>query len=214
MLRRDPTFTTPGDRFGYDAEGQLTAASYRAETPEGTRSGALRTDSFVYDELGNRMGANGVASRGAVLTFNRRNNGLNQYLNWTPAGIYYDDNFGSPYVWPGNGVMMAEGYITASYNALNQPMAIWSQSYGLNFLWFGFDPLGRCVKRWTGTVTGVPVGSNPTTYFYYDGWNLVQERSGTTAADRTYVHGGRIDEIGAGRVAESGIIIITMGRAI
>jgi hypothetical protein len=70
-----------GDRYGYDAEGQLTAASYRAATPEGTPSGALRTDSFAYDELGNRMGANRVANRGAMLTFSRRNNGLNQYLN-------------------------------------------------------------------------------------------------------------------------------------
>jgi RHS repeat-associated protein len=189
-----------GNRFGYDAEGQLTAASYRAATPEGTPSGALRTDSFAYDELGNRMGANRVANRGAMLTFSRRNNGLNQYLNWTPAGIYYDDNFGSPYVPPGNGVMMAEGYITASFNALNQPMAIWSSAYGTTFQWFGFDPLGRCVKRWRGTDTGVPVGSNPTTYYYYDGWNLVQEGLSASAADRTYVHGGRVDEIVASQV--------------
>jgi RHS repeat-associated protein len=190
-----------GNRYGYDAEGQLTAASYRAFNPETeTPSGALRTDSFVYDELGNRMGgSNRVANRGPV-NFTRRDNGLNQYVNWTPAAIRYDDNFGSPYVFPGNGVMMAEGWITASFNALNQPMAIWSQNYGLNFLWFGFDPLGRCVKRWTGTVNGVPVGSNPTTYFYYDGWNLVQERSSTTVADRTYVHGGRVDELVASQV--------------
>src|ERR1700704_1166862 len=68
-----------GDRYGYDAEGQLTAASYRAATPEQTPSGALRTDSFVYDELGNRQGGNRVANRGAVMSFSRRNNGLNQY---------------------------------------------------------------------------------------------------------------------------------------
>jgi RHS repeat-associated protein len=191
-----------GDRFGYDAEGQLTAASYRAATPEQTPSGALRTDSFVYDELGNRMGgSNRVASRGPV-SFTRRDNGLNQYLNWTPSAIYYDDNLGPPnWVPPGNGVMMAEGYITASFNALNQPMAIWSSAYGSNFLWFGFDPLGRCVKRWTGTATGVPVGSNPTTYYYYDGWNLVQEGVSASAVDRTYVHGGRVDEIVASRVS-------------
>jgi RHS repeat-associated protein len=195
----NPMETGTGNRYGYDAEGQLTAASYRAATPEETPSGALRTDSFTYDELGNRTGANRVASRGQV-NFTRRDNGLNQYLNWTPSAIYYDDNFGSPYVSPGNGVMMAEGWITASFNALNQPMAIWSPAYGSNFLWFGFDPLGRCVKRWIGTVTGVPVGSNPTTYFYYDGWNMVQEGSSATVADRSYVHGGRVDEIVASKV--------------
>jgi RHS repeat-associated protein len=188
-----------GDRFGYDAEGQLMAASYRAATPEQTPSGALRTDSFTYDELGNRTGANRVASRGLV-TFTRRDNGLNQYLNWTPSAIYHDDNLGSPYVYPGNGVMMAEGYITASFNALNQPMAIWSPATNPNFLWFGFDPLGRCVKRWVGSVTGVPVGSNSTTYYYYDGWNMVQEGQSATTADRSYVHGGRVDEIVASQV--------------
>jgi RHS repeat-associated protein len=189
-----------GDRYDYDDEGQLTAASYRVATPEGTPGTALRTDVFNYDALGNRMGANRVASRGPV-NFARRDNGLNQYLNWTPAAIYYDDNFGSPYVPSGNGVMMAEGWITASFNALNQPMAIWSPACGSNFFWFGFDPLGRCVKRWTGTATGVPVGSNPITYYYYDGWNLVQEGPGGTLVDRTYVHGGRVDEIGASQVS-------------
>lgn len=106
-----------------------------------------------------------------------------------------------PWVSPGNGVMMQEGYITASFNALNQPMAMWSSAYGTNFLWFGYDPLGRCVKRWKGTGSGEPVGVNPTTYFYYDGWNMIQEGPSASVADRTYVHGGRVDEIVASRAA-------------
>ena len=68
-----------GNRYGYDEEGQLTSASYRAENPEGTPTGAVRTDSFQYDPLGNRMGMNHVASRGAWMNFTRRDNGLNQY---------------------------------------------------------------------------------------------------------------------------------------
>jgi hypothetical protein len=44
---------------------------------------------------------------------------------WSPySGLFYDDNWFSPWVWPGNGVMMADGWITASYNALNQPGSI------------------------------------------------------------------------------------------
>ena len=74
---------------------------------------------------------------------------------------------------------MADGYVTASFNALNQPMAIWSPVYpngtGALFVWFGYDPLGRCVKRWIGSATGNAVASNPATYYYYDGWNLIQE---------------------------------------
>ncbi len=94
---------------------------------------------------------------------------------------------------------MQEGWITASYNALNQPNAIWCPSYPggalAQFMWFGFDPLGRCVKRWMGSETGHAPGSHPSIYYYYDGWNLTQEGPGGATADRTYVHGGRVDEI-------------------
>jgi RHS repeat-associated protein len=38
-------------------------------------------------------------------------------------------------------------------------------------------------------------GSNPATYLYYDGWNLVQEGSSAANAGRLYVHGTRVDEI-------------------
>lgn len=196
-----------GDRYAYDPEGQLYQASYRALNPQpgGTMTEAKRSDSFSYDALGNRQGSdNLVASRGTV-NFTRRDNGLNQYLNWTPSVIYHDDNHPNPpgppvWVYPANGVMMAEGWITASYNALNQPVAMWCPAYGSNYLWFGYDPLGRCVKRWMGPVTANAPGTHPATYFYYDGWNLAQEGPNASTADRLYVHGGRVDEIVASQV--------------
>jgi RHS repeat-associated protein len=203
-----------GNRYGYDDEGQLTSASYRAENPEGTPTGAVRTDSFQYDPLGNRMGMNHVASRGAWMNFTRRDNGLNQYHSWEndhPApdplhwgsGIFHDDNIffpSPPWVAPGNGVTMADGWIVASYNALNQPMAVGNIGYGSNYMFFGYDPLGRCVKRWKGPPAAGTSGYNPATYFYYDGWSVVQEGSSTAAADRLYVHGGRVDEMVASQV--------------
>jgi RHS repeat-associated protein len=191
----NPMENGTGDRYGYDAEGQLTA----------TPTDPKRRDHFYYDALGNRAGTNQVASMGDV-NFNRRNNGLNQYLDWTPSVIYYDDNHPGPPPWvpPGNGVMMADGNITASFNALNQPMAIWSPVYNPNFLWLGFDPLGRCVKRWVGPANGNAVASNPATYYYYDGWNLVQEGASGFVADRSYVHGGRVDEIVASQDGAGG----------
>jgi hypothetical protein len=73
--------TGRGDRYSYDAEGQLTNASYQALTPEGTPAGALRGDNFSYDALGNRQGWNYLASRGSM-NFTRRDNGLNQYWSW------------------------------------------------------------------------------------------------------------------------------------
>jgi len=63
-----------------------------------------------------------------------------------------------------------------------------------NVFYFGYDPLGRCVKRWVGPAGGTEM-SNPATYLYYDGWNLVQEGSSAANAGRLYVQGGRVDEI-------------------
>ncbi len=150
-----------------------------------------RRDVFHYDQLGNRMGsANVIASWGSVAaSFSREKNGLNQYVGWTKSPINQDDDMGREGPGHANGVTMQEGWITASYNALNQPNAIWCPSYPggalAQFMWFGFDPLGRCVKRWMGSETGYAPGSNPATYYYYDGWNLIQEGPGGTTADRT-----------------------------
>ncbi len=89
---------------------------------------------------------------------------------------------------------MAEGWVTASYNALNQPIAIWSPNMPAGaFTWFGYDPLGRCVKRWVSDSGDVY--SNPATYFQYDGWNLLQEAMNAWGPARVYVHGNRVDEI-------------------
>jgi RHS repeat-associated protein len=114
--------------------------------------------------------------------------------------IYHDDNY--PGLGPsGNGVIMADGFVTASYNALNQPVAMWSASTP-DFMWFGYDPLGRCVKRTIGP--SLEVGT--TTYLYYDGWNLVQEGPSGASPTRVYAHGARVDEIIASSTQSTGQI--------
>ncbi|MEY2564968.1 MAG: hypothetical protein QOH88_3161 [Verrucomicrobiota bacterium] len=196
-----------GDVFYYDAEGQLTDSVHEAANYGGDPAGGQRWEHFNYDALGNRAGDNIVGLRG-WLNFSRRDNGLNQYSSWSPSAMYHDDNYPG-WSGPGNGVMMADGWITASYNALNQPVAIWSPAMPSGaFTWFGYDPLGRCVKRWVGPSGGET--SNPATYLYYDGWNLIQEgpasggliwdgvnltQSGAGGAARVYLHGARVDEI-------------------
>src|SRR5205823_190143 len=138
---------------------------------------------------GNRRSDNLIHSLGWTEVF-RRDNGLNQYTGWSPNSVTYDDNY---YNAPGNGVMMQEGWITASYNALNQPIAIWSPNMPAGaFTWFGYDPLGRCVKRWVSPSSD---NYSNTTYLYYDGWSLIQEGSGAWAPTRLNVQGNRIDEL-------------------
>ena len=132
------------------------------------------------------------------MNFVRKDNGLNQYRAWWPyAYTSYDDDIGGTWGAPraANGVLMQEGNITAGYNALNQPMMIQgpAQAGTSAWVWFGFDPLGRCVKRWLSDSGDVY--SNPATYLHYDGWNLLQEGNNAWSPSRVYVHGNRVDEI-------------------
>ena len=186
-----------GDRFRYDEEGQLVEAWYGATNPSVSGAGNLRYDSFSYDELGNRMGSTYVANRGSM-NFVRKDNGLNQYRAWWPYSYTnYDDDIGGTWGAPGaaNGVLMQDGNITAGFNALNQPMLIQGPGNAgtANWMYFGYDPLGRCVKRWVSDSGDVY--SNPATYFQYDGWNLLQEGNNAWGPARVYVHGNRVDEI-------------------
>ena len=210
----DPTYNLMedgrGNRYECDYEGQLKTASYRAENPENGATTPYRNDIFHYDKLGNREGSNYLASRG-LQDFKSKNNGLNQYHKWWPYSFtFYDDDldgWGAP--GRANGVLMVDGWITGYYNALNQPVAITTSAWagGGNSMWFGYDPLGRCVKRWVGPAIGTPpnqhappANTNPATYYYYDGSNLIQEGSSGGPPDRVYVHGGRVDEIVASAV--------------
>ena len=147
----------------------------------------LRVEAFLYDVLGNRTGSNTLPNHGATV-FTQNSARLNQYGSW-PAALSYD----------GNGALMGEGTFSASYNALNQLVSIYRG--GNSYSWFAYDPLGRCIKRWTG-ASAAPA-SNPATYFYYDGWNLIQEGSGANNIQRRYVHGGRVDEIVADVTVEN-----------
>jgi RHS repeat-associated protein len=141
--------------------------------------------------------SNYLASRG-WLDFTRKDNGLNQYSGWWNYSVTNYDADLAGWGEPGhaNGVLMQDGWITGSYNALNQPVSMWSSAFAgtSNSMWFGHDPLGRCVKRWIAPSAGTS-GYNPATYFYYDGWSLIQEGGSATNATRLYVHGARVDEM-------------------
>lgn len=146
-----------------------------------------------------------MASRQSYVYFNREDNTLNQYASWfdnnwgNPWGsdIRYDNDF---YGVPGNGVLMQDGWVTGSYNALNQPVAMWSPAFQgtPNHMWFGFDPLGRCVKRWIGPSPAVglpPPETNPATYYYYDGWKSIDEGPGNGVSYRRSSFGDGPDEM-------------------
>ena len=153
-----------GDFYDYDAEGQLTRARYGVPDPGTSGDGYQWDENFGgwdnnsnwrgYDALGNRRGWNLQTSSGNWTWYTRKDNGLNEYRSWSPSIINYDEDingWGSPR--HANGVIMQEGTFTGGYNALNQPMLMTSNALSPNWMFFGYDPLGRCVKRWRGGLT-------------------------------------------------------------
>ncbi len=183
----NPLENARGDAYTYDAEGQLLTAKYKATTPNTTPGTPQRTESFIFDAMGNRKGANQLAARGSV-TFSRKDTGINEYSSWTPSTISYDTN----------GSLTAEGWIGATYDALNQPVYITSPSPSIpagDSLYFGYDPLGRPVKRWYAPTGAGTATDNPATYLYYEGWDLIAEGPDSAAISRIYAHGNRIDEV-------------------
>ena len=59
-------------------------------------------------------------------------------------------------------------------------------------MYFGYDPLGRCVKRWVSPSSNFFLGA---TYMYYDGWSIIQEGDNVSSPTRLYVQGNRVDEL-------------------
>ena len=108
----------------------------------------------------------------------------------------YEDSYAPQAPGLNNGNLVTDGYLTANYNALNQPTWMYGNARASgNRLNFGHDPLGRCVKRWD---------SLGTTYLYYDTWNLITESASATQPLRQYIHGARVDEIVWSKVVASG----------
>jgi RHS repeat-associated protein len=187
----------------------LTDAYHGAIDPVNNPNSQVRTEHFEYDQLGNRHrnptnGMDNLLATKGWLNFTRKDNGLNQYNSWGVDPAKYDDDIGGAWGTPGhaNGVLMVDGWVTAGYNALNQAVMINTGAMGSNWKFFGYDPLGRCVKRWSGGLNmsapfpWIPAASsNPATYFYYDGWSLIQEGPNASAIDRVYMLGNRVDEI-------------------
>ncbi|MEY2506171.1 MAG: hypothetical protein QOH01_500 [Verrucomicrobiota bacterium] len=72
-----------GNRYYYDAEGQLTDAYYGALDPAGNPNSWQREEHFNLDPMGNRRGWDYLATKGWQ-NFTRKDNGLNQYRMWSP----------------------------------------------------------------------------------------------------------------------------------
>ncbi len=100
-------------------------------------------------------------------------NNLNQYTSVGPATYLYD----------GNGNLTSDGNKTYAYDEQNR---LSSYSSLLASASYQYDALNRRVAKTVGGTT---------TYFVYDGDEIIADYDGTGALAAEYIHGDNIDEV-------------------
>jgi len=150
--------------YGYDATSQLTNAFYTANS---------LNVGYSYDLMGNLINRNGFMGLNSSFSANN----LNQYTGIDGNALTYDVK--------GNLLTCSHPLYTCSlgYDAQNRLVAAVVSS--TNAAAFGYDGLNRCVRR---NINGV------TTYDYYDGWNLIEERDAGGNLEASYIQGADMDE--------------------
>jgi RHS repeat-associated protein len=184
-----------GDRYGYDALGQVTDVKYDALDPQtGTPTDWSRRVQYQWDPVGNRKK---VTEDGVATTYAA--NLVNQYTTVGGAALSYDGN--------GN---LATAPATAgpggpwayTYDAANRLIAAQSDAVRMEMV---YDARNRCIERKTfQRLEGAWVASSDL-WMGYDGWSLIEEGDALTGAIAAYVHGAQIDEVLA-RVDASGAV--------
>lgn len=157
-----------GDAFAYDPIDQVTGVQYDATNPDTTPTAPSRTVNYGLDPVGNRTSV----TDNSVMT-NYSANNLNQYTQVGADLPTYDTN----------GNLTASAGWSYSYDAQNRLIGA---GKGATTAAFAYDPRNRRVKQ---TINGV------TTHFYFDGWNLIEERDASDTQVAKYVHGAMTDEL-------------------
>jgi RHS repeat-associated protein len=139
--------------YGLNAAGGITQISYDKGA---TSYGKIN---HRYDAAGRRIkmwGANGRTTLPAATTSDATYDLANRLTSWNGQPVTHD----------ADGNLTSVGSQTFSWNARGQLTATSAGDVG-----YGYDGLGRRVTR--------SVAGTPDARYLYDGWNLVQEQSGT-----------------------------------
>ena len=146
------------DTFGYNERGEVVFSLRDAENAE---------ESYSYDNIGNLLFS---AFNSATNTYTANN--LNQYTSVLCASAPLLDVSHDV-----DGNMLSDGVLTFTYDAANRLKTV--SSNGVLLVTNFYDAKSRRVKK---------VTSEATTTFFYDGWNLIEERIADTNGTSSTIH--------------------------
>lgn len=175
--------------WGYNARGEVTLHNHSANANDRV---------FEFDGIGNR-------TKGAVGTVlpvgaDTVSNALNQYTNFTGSNLGYDFD----------GNLTTDGGANASgtprtyqWDGQNQLRQVSLTTGGAVLASFRYDPSGRRISK---------TGSGVTTWYVYDGWNLIAEyQSGTL--QRKHVWGPDLSGSAQGAGGIGGLLCTHIGSS-
>ena len=139
------------DTFGYDAAGEVTAASYTNNTS---------TQTFAYDLVGNRLQSSRGLQSASVEITNYTANALNQYTSVSSVSSVVVPTYNA------NGDLLTDGPRTYTWNGQSELTKVVSTTGGTQTSTFTYDAFHRRVSR---------VDAQGSTYFIHDGWNVIEE---------------------------------------
>ena len=178
-----------GDAFGYNERGEVVFSRRDAENAE---------ESYLYDDIGNLLIS---ALNTATNTYTANN--LNQYTSIqeisAPSASLRETSYDP------DGNMLSDGTYDFTYDAANRLKTV--SSNGVTLVTNFYDAKSRRVKK---------VTQNATTTFFYDGWNLLEERiaytNGTTSTIR-YFWGKDLSGTLQGAGGVGGLLYLTVSNS-
>lgn len=168
--RTDETFadgTTPAREYHYDNADQVTSADY----------GNSQSDTYAYDEMGNRTSASfsrsvGVSPTNGTVTYNA--NDANQYTSITGLNPISHD---------ANGNLLQKNGVLYTWDSENRLMSVAPAvpALGDKSLVHTYDGQHRRVTRTIREWTVSGWDETEKIHFIYDGWNVIEEYDITTS---------------------------------
>jgi RHS repeat-associated protein len=126
----------------------------------------VQSHSYAYDKVGNRTTVDSV---------NYTDNTRNQYI--AVGGTNYTNST--------NGNITSDGTSTFGYDAENR-LVSFDTTGSANDATYAYDALGRRVKKTVNSTS---------TFFVYDGDDIIADYSSAGTLLREYIHGDKVDEI-------------------
>jgi RHS repeat-associated protein len=163
IARRRALVSRDSDTFGYNARSEVVFSRGGA--------GNAEEDLYAYDDIGNLQ----LAAFNAVTNSYTANN-LNQYTLVGRGIPNAPEEIAEP-MYDADGNMLSDGNLTFTYDSANRLKTV--SSNGVILVTNFYDAKSRRVKKVTPEAT---------TAFFYDGWNLIEERIAYTNGTTSTIH--------------------------